>query len=562
MIKTDNGIMYMTGGEACYISRTDGGLAHLCFGARVEPEDDMRSAVGGGCREYGFELSRGGKAVKTAFSLKSCEVVTRRTECAFPTLRCGKTLEAVLDDEKNALELRLFYKPISRGGIARRFELINRGSDIEITYALCGGARIVGGAEILRSSGLKKHADGKFVTDGKTPVVAAASGYAAYGFGMIYGGGYVVETDGESIGLALDFSDEPYALCGGKTFCSPETFMMYSDRGVGGLARAVHDVIRELLMPEKYAVRRRPIYIVDGTAKPYDAAGLREKTAASSRLGVDTFMLDVKSEIDEKVRDGISAAKVYATDVGLKLGIGLPIERCFDNSLKAAAELGANVILLTAKNKGASAKQVFDRCVRAYSALGEVCAEYADLTVLCDGECDLGMGAYCMTVGAKPADRTEFEPFPPCMLTSRVEWTPRDVMLKSKFDRATFGALSYAFDPLAVDGNTANAFRAQIYSYQDDAELIAAGDMYGSGNVDTVVSKDKSKAYSVCSGAGKTGLKRVKFDGLDAHNLYHVRETDKTFSGAALVGYGIPLPAGAGENVSFAFHIRQVADFE
>ena len=75
-----------------------------------------------------------------------------------------------------------------------------------------------------------------------------------------------------------------------------------------------------------------------------------------------------------------------------------------------------------------------------------------------------------------------------------------------------------------------------------------------------VASKDKSKAYAVCVNAG--GRARVKLRGLDERNLYHVRELGKIYSGAALVGYGIPLPEGAGKNTSFAFHLGQVADYE
>ncbi|MDE7107660.1 MAG: GH36 C-terminal domain-containing protein, partial [Clostridiales bacterium] len=120
------------------------------------------------------------------------------------------------------------------------------------------------------------------------------------------------------------------------------------------------------------------------------------------------------------------------------------------------------------------------------------------------------------------------------------------------FDVASLGALGYEFNPMELSDGIKRAVRAQILSYQDDARCVLRGDLYCNDGCRMAVRKDKSRAYAVCASKGE----RVKFIGLDEHNLYHVRELNKTFSGAALIHCGIAL--GEGTHV---FHILQVADW-
>ena len=135
---------------------------------------------------------------------------------------------------------------------------------------------------------------------------------------------------------------------------------------------------------------------------------------------------------------------------------------------------------------------------------------------------------------------------------------------KLRFDCATMGGLGYQFDPAMLDDGLKRAVRAQILSYQDDATAVMDGDLYhkrfGGGYYMMSVSKDKSRAYAVCV-VNKSDSERVKLVGLDEHNLYNVRETGKTYSGAALAHYGLPLPA-TDKKSSFVIHLRQVADYE
>lgn len=149
---------------------------------------------------------------------------------------------------------------------------------------------------------------------------------------------------------------------------------------------------------------------------------------------------------------------------------------------------------------------------------------------------------------------------PLCALGGRASAEPS---LKTSFDMCALGVLSYRLDPEMLGEGGGRALRAQVFSYQDDRELIENGDLYSlsgcGGYAAAAVSKDKSRAVAVYISGG--GAARLRFFGADEHALYHVRELDRTFSGAALVGYGIDV-SDVREGESVSFRLRQVADYE
>ena len=114
MIKTDGGRIYVTCGEACRIIRINNGRAEsVCFGKRVEPEDDV-AALGGG---FADELSPDTNSVVSGKTELIDRLAVTRVEtvdkselaCALPTLRGGETVRIALEAQ-GELRAELFTR--------------------------------------------------------------------------------------------------------------------------------------------------------------------------------------------------------------------------------------------------------------------------------------------------------------------------------------------------------------------------------------------------------------------------------------------------------------------
>ncbi|MDE7464597.1 MAG: hypothetical protein K2M48_06165, partial [Clostridiales bacterium] len=131
MIKIYGNTYYMTCGEACYIARNDGALKHVCFGKRIEPEDDAALLGGAAACEFSevedgdLSIYRADKRITPHFAVRGAEIEDKCGITILPTLRGEETLKVFAVDEKNGLELTLYYTPYIRGGVARRAELKN-----------------------------------------------------------------------------------------------------------------------------------------------------------------------------------------------------------------------------------------------------------------------------------------------------------------------------------------------------------------------------------------------------------------------------------------------------
>ena len=627
MIKIDGNTFYLTGGDAgCRMINDGGVLRRVCFGKRGEAEDDMPTLIGAALPEVAasgaLSLLRSGKAVRYGFVVKGAEVLGEKPRVkALPQLRGEKTLKVTLTDDKAKLGLELYYTPAPRGGMAERAVLINYGDTIEVVKARLGGVCIAAtGLNIDRViSDEKSGACDRFVT--LSEKTAGETHGEAFGLGVVYGGATVMnmlEHDGVTEAeFSYDFEKEPYTLECGERLCLPEVFAVYSDCGKGGLMRAVHDIVRESLMPEKYEGVRRPIVIFDHALADLDSADrkkLSTRAAIASKLGADTFLisLGIADPDDKKAAAAITKVKQVCDEAGIKLGVWTAFEHAdvtaadlprellrkigrgkfgFDfanpdtvellyGKVKTLVTLGVNHLKWESDGgaTGAPAASAFKYLGGVYTLFDRIVNDFPELTLEggFGGDIDYGVLAYCGTVGAEPhagissalGKTGAAAVFPLCALGSFVEPAGENALpLKTRFDIASLGTLSYMAEITELGADIAAAVRAQVFSYQDDASLAVGGDVYrlkaiAQGDMGMLVaSKDKSKAYAVyMSASGEGG--RLRLRGLDEHNLYKVRELGKIFSGAALAYYGIPVPAVADKNISFTFHLGQVADYE
>ncbi len=549
MIKIENDIFYMSAGETCYVLKNVGGkLKHVYFGKRVEPEDDL-SALGG---TYGDEFecaTLGGKP--TDFVLDSAEVLAKKPSGDL-MLSGGKTLKIVLRDKKNALKAEILYTPYSRGGFSRSTIVYNESAS-QLSLGMMTQSIVQIGSPV------KTEFDGFKVTG-----IADCNDRVgeAYGFLCPYLDGKIELRDGYAL-----CEQNAGKLAPGKNFRSAEMLAVYSDHGFGGMSRVFHDILRECLGYEYQSTRRSQtaLFLPSMPCEKVKAAA-----ANAYELGCDVMAVDFGEYEEREIAQIAEACRAVGISPGLRVntdGIKKPSAAC----VAECKPLGTGYFIdKTDENAASSLMTAVERVVRE-NGIRYVLTEFAGSPK----EKALAAAVYRMCASLR-ADMPEvciewgntIDPigknislcFPPCVLRAVVRPSKRN--LKQAFDRATFGALAYEFDPASVSDDIKRAVRAQIFSYQDDAPIVMNGDLYllnGDGFNKMSVTKDKSKAYAVCTTRAAGG--RVRLYGLDEHNLYHVREKNKTFSGAALMYYGIDVPASE-EQSTVAFHIRQVADYE
>lgn len=537
MIKAENDIYYMTAGEACYIiKQTDGGLARLFFGKRVEAEDDLttlgmeKTAV---AETPVITATVNGAPRTAALKVIGSEILAEKpTDGAVPI--GGKTLRINLSDAKLKLNVTATYTPYSRGGVLRSFVIENTGKDqITLDWSI-----------VLRACS----ADCAIVTtEGEALAIqkpcsfaAVASGCTethgeAYGFLNVHGDDDICLNKTEN-GTKLCCNERGVVLNKGESYRSPDILCVYSDGGLGKMSRIFHDVLRDNRVLGMRA-ERAPVVLF---APVPTATNITESVREASELGCDVFAVDGGKISQEELKALSEACKT----VGIKLGLKITskTKQDSDELLSKLTELVQTFDVEYIIMDGA--------LVGVRSIFGALSEKFPELFIELDG--------------GKEAGREQTLYTPPGAIRTIVEISG-DGSFKSRFDRATFGRLGYAFDPLEVNSDVKRAVRAQILSYQDDAALILGGDLYRvrSSNGDKcmiAVSKDKSGAYAVCEIKGNSAA-AVRLGGLDEHNIYHVRELGKSFSGAALCACGVPLPPSV-EQKTVTMHIRQVADYE
>lgn len=531
MIRIENDIFYISAGETCYIFKIENGVPmHVYFGKRVEPEDDL-SALGFIAKTPELSMPAAkidGKQVNTEFVFESAQV-SEGDE--------SKTLTVVLHDKKNDLEIHMYYTPNSRGGIFRRAIIQHR-----------GGRNVV--VPLVRQS-VSCACDGdnndNNIECGFFTARENSRG-DAYGFLCANADGNItVNSDCATCdcsGLSIDVI----------SVACPKMLCVYSDLGLGGMSRIFHDILRGEADDDDLSWRSAVLFL----PKIEDVETLKAAVKTAGELGFGIVAMDGGKNTTETIRALGDLCREYGLTPGLRVN-------------RAGVEKGS-ALYAGLRKKTSVFEHVFidmdkDTAV-LYSAVSTVVGQNGLLYVMIDikPEALRGMFAFKNIImhefygvrvdfGVESDEQSKALTvcYPLEYMRNVISPEPAE-SFKTRFDIASLGTLGYELDPLEISDGIKRAVRAQILAYQDDALNVLRGDVYGSAGCRMVVSKDKSRAYAVCTADGAS---RVKLTGLDEHNLYRVRELDKTFSGAALVNCGIALDQVG----TYVFHIRQVADY-
>lgn len=583
MIKTDNGVFYLTAGETCYILKTanDGKLETVYFGKRFEREDDL-TALGYGAENSADkligEIYRGEKKLAAEFIVDNAEVLSIKPETGAPALFGGKTLKICLSCTSEKLRAEVYITPYPRGGFSRRTVLINDGKEVTFKAQTLGGAlaedvdiiSVTKGGDVVRSACAQKQSScsGNFV-------IAATKNSSethgdVYGYLCVFGDGtlYAEKRNGNGTNVVCCDGDK-LKLCAGERYLSPEVLSVFSYNGTGGMSRVFHDIIREG-MGDKYTGKRRPIVLF---CPDMSEKKMCEAASVAAELGLDVFTADG----GKASRSGLRKIYDMCKSAGIKLGIKITPNKIEKNSaayVSDCTEIKPNVYAVDFSDGQLSEKYI----VELENLIKECGIEYLMIDVPQDGLKPFALGMYRLRAELAtkfPELFIEWNNvphemrygmsmcYPPCIMRNLVEYESNS--FKAKFDSATFGCLGYALNPLELSDDAKRAVRAQIFSYQDDAPIVMLGDLYrlestSGGKCLMSVTKDKSKAYVVC--LPSSAQSRVRLKGLDEHNLYHVRELDKTFSGAVLGACGVAVPPAKDGWGTFVLHIRQVTDYD
>ena len=175
-----------------------------------------------------------------------------------------------------------------------------------------------------------------------------------YGAMLLYSGNFLAEAERsqyETARLVLGVHPRRFSwtLAPGESFTAPEAALLCSPDGLGPMSRRLHRAIRNCLVRDPYAGRRRPILINSWEAAYYDfdADSLVSMAASAAELGVELFVVDDgwfgRRNSDrcalgdwyineEKLPGGLAALGERIRALGMKLGLWIEPEMVSEDS--------------------------------------------------------------------------------------------------------------------------------------------------------------------------------------------------------------------------------------
>lgn len=183
----------------------------------------------------------------------------------------------------------------------------------------------------------------------QNPFVALASrestehGGDVYGFSLVYSGNFLAEIEVDQfetsrVNIGINPFNFSWKLQPEESFQSPETVMVYSDKGLNGMSGCYHELYRERLCRGVHKKELRPILVNNWEATYFDfnEEKLLEVAKEAKDLGIELFVLDDgwfgKRNADDsslgdwvedsaKLPNGLSGLEVKISKLGLDLGL-------------------------------------------------------------------------------------------------------------------------------------------------------------------------------------------------------------------------------------------------
>lgn len=121
----------------------------------------------------------------------------------------------------------------------------------------------------------------------------------AYGISLVYSGNFKIEADTdekEALRISAGINDKAFLwqLAPSETFHTPETVLMYSNQGIGSMARSYHALYQTRLARGVWAEKSRPVLLNtwEGAYFNFNHDSLLGMAKEAAALGVELFVLD------------------------------------------------------------------------------------------------------------------------------------------------------------------------------------------------------------------------------------------------------------------------------
>ena len=163
------------------------------------------------------------------------------------------------------------------------------------------------------------------------------------GFNLVYSGNHYARIQKSHEGLTrivqgISPVDFEWELNPTESFETPEGVMVYSDKGFGGMSRAMHKFINEHIVPKTWQYKDRPILYNDweGCMFNFNESKLLSLAKKAKKLGCELFVLDDgwfgernsdKAGLGDydvnkkKLPNGLSGLQRKLSDLGLSFGL-------------------------------------------------------------------------------------------------------------------------------------------------------------------------------------------------------------------------------------------------
>ncbi|MDO5455407.1 MAG: alpha-galactosidase [Eubacteriales bacterium] len=122
---------------------------------------------------------------------------------------------------------------------------------------------------------------------------------SCYGVMLMYSGNHKTEIEMDETGCVrvlsgINEDHFRWTLGSGETFCTPESILTFSEKGLTGLSHNLHRVIRENVIPAKYSKAVRPVLINnwEATYFNFDEEKILKLADKAAKLGIELFVLD------------------------------------------------------------------------------------------------------------------------------------------------------------------------------------------------------------------------------------------------------------------------------
>ncbi len=279
------------------------------------------------------------------------------------------SLEIICTDRHSGLEIILQYGVFEKLDIiTRSAKATNKGdSPIEIRRLLSACVELDGkDYDLITLNGTwarERHAERLPLRFGKQSVdsIRGATSHAhnnfiavagreaneeygeAFGFALVYSGSFlamaeVSQYEKTRIVIGMNPYDFSWRLDFGEALQSPEVIMTFSDSGLGGMSRNLHDVMRRNLIRGKWRNLTRPVLINnwEATYFDFDEKKLLDIARESAEAGIEMLVMDdgwfgKRSDDrtslgdwevnEEKLKGGLPRLVEEVNKLGLKFGI-------------------------------------------------------------------------------------------------------------------------------------------------------------------------------------------------------------------------------------------------